>query len=151
MKIVVQRVTRAEVRVAGQAVATIGRGLLLLVGIERGDGPGQVERAAHRVAGLRVFSDREGKMNLGLDEAGGEVLVVSQFTLAGSIRRGRRPDFFAAAPPEEAEPLVSALVEALRSRGVKVSTGVFRAEMEVELVNDGPVTLIWDDPAEKTG
>ena len=90
-------------------------------------------------------------MNLGLDEVGGDVLLVSQFTVAGSIRRGRRPDFFAAAPPDEAEPLIVALAEALRARGVTVSTGVFRADMEVELVNDGPVTLIWDDPPAKTG
>lgn len=151
MKIVVQRVGRAEVRVAGRVVSSIGRGLLLLVGVERGDGRDHVERAAHRLAGLRVFSDDEGKMNLGLDEVGGDVLLVSQFTVAGSIRRGRRPDFFAAAPPDEAEPLIVALAEALRARGVTVSTGVFRADMEVELVNDGPVTLIWDDPPEKQG
>ena len=151
MKIVVQRVGRAEVRVAGRVVSSIGRGLLLLVGVERGDGRDHVERAAHRLAGLRVFSDDEGKMNLGLDEVGGDVLLVSQFTVAGSIRRGRRPDFFAAAPPDEAEPLIVALAEALRARGVTVSTGVFRADMEVGLVNEGPVTLIWDDPPAKTG
>ena len=146
MKIVAQRVRRAEVRVEDRVVGAIGRGLLLLVGVERGDGPEQVERAAHRFATLRVFEDAEGRMNVGLDEIGGAVLVVSQFTLAGSIRRGRRPDFFGAAPPEEAEPLVAALIEAFRARGLTVATGVFRAMMEVELVNDGPVTLIWDDP-----
>ncbi len=146
MKIVIQRVSRARVVVAGQEVGSIGQGLLLLVGVERGDGPAQAERAAHRVATLRVFSDGEGKMNRGLDEAGGEVLVVSQFTLAGSIRRGRRPDFFSAAPPEEAQPLVQRLVEELRRRGLRVATGSFGAMMEVELVNDGPVTLIWEDP-----
>ncbi len=149
MKIVAQRVSRAEVRVAGGAVSSIGRGLLLLVGVERGDGPAQVERAAHRFATLRVFEDGDGKMNLGLDEVGGAVLLVSQFTLAGSIRRGRRPDFFAAAPPDEAEPLIAALAEALRARGVTVATGVFRAMMDVDLVNAGPVTLIWEDPPEK--
>jgi len=149
MRIVAQRVSRAEVRVGGNTVGAIGRGLLLLVGVERGDGPEQVERAAHRFATLRVFEDADGKMNLGLDEVGGAVLVVSQFTLAGSIRRGRRPDFFAAAPPAEAEPLVDALVAALRGLGVTVATGVFRAMMEVELVNDGPVTLIWEDSPEK--
>ncbi len=146
MRIVAQRVSRAEVRVDGRVVGAVGRGLLLLVGIERGDGAEQIERAAHRFATLRVFEDGDGKMNLGLDEAGGAVLLVSQFTLAGSIRRGRRPDFFAAAAPVEAEPLITALVAALRARGVTVQTGVFRAMMEVELVNDGPVTLIWDDP-----
>ena len=146
MKIVAQRVRRAEVRVEGRVVGAIGRGLLLLVGVERGDGPEQVERAAHRFATLRVFEDAEGRMNVGLDEVGNTVLVVSQFTLAGSIRRGRRPDFFGAAPPEEAEPLVAALIEAFRARGLTVATGVFRAMMEVELVNDGPVTLIWEDP-----
>jgi D-tyrosyl-tRNA(Tyr) deacylase len=146
VKIVAQRVRRAEVRVEGRVVGAIGRGLLLLVGVERGDGPEQVERAAHRFATLRVFEDAEGRMNVGLDEVGNTVLVVSQFTLAGSIRRGRRPDFFGAAPPEEAEPLVAALIEAFRARGLTVATGVFRAMMEVELVNDGPVTLIWEDP-----
>ena len=146
MRIVVQRVSRASVRVSGEAVSSIGQGLLLLVGVETGDGPEQVERAAHRLATLRVFADEASAMNRGLDEVGGEILVVSQFTLAGSIRRGRRPDFVGAARPEDAEPLVEALVAALRARGVPVSTGVFRAHMMVELVNDGPVTFIWDDP-----
>lgn len=145
MRIVIQRVSRARVLVAGREVGAIGTGLLLLVGVERGDGPAQAKRAAHRLATLRVFSDGEGKMNRGLDEIGGEVLVVSQFTLAGSIRRGRRPDFFRAAPPDEAEPLVRLLVEELRSRGMRVATGSFGAMMDVELVNDGPVTLIWED------
>jgi D-tyrosyl-tRNA(Tyr) deacylase len=146
VRIVVQRVSRAEVRVHGEAVGRIGAGLVLLVGVERGDGPEQVERAAHRFATLRVFEDDQGHMNRGLDEIGGEVLVVSQFTLAGSIRRGRRPDFVGAERPETAEPLIAALVTALRGRGVPVATGVFRAMMEVELVNDGPVTFVWDDP-----
>jgi len=150
MKVVVQRVSRASVRVDGKQVAAIGWGLLLLVGVETGDGAEQVERAAHRLSTLRVFEDEQGHMNRGLEEVGGEILVVSQFTLAGSIRRGRRPDFVGAARPEDAEPLVESLVAALRARGVSVSTGVFRAHMEVELVNDGPVTFIWDDsPAEK--
>jgi D-tyrosyl-tRNA(Tyr) deacylase len=145
MKIVVQRVSRASVRVEGELVGAIGTGLLLLVGVEKGDAQEQVERAAHRLATLRVFPDDGGAMNRGLDEVGGEILVVSQFTLAGSIRRGRRPDFFAAAAPEQAEPLVNSLVTNLRERGLRVATGVFRAHMEVELVNDGPVTFIWDD------
>jgi D-tyrosyl-tRNA(Tyr) deacylase len=146
MKVVVQKVSRASVRVDGKQVAAIGHGLLLLVGVETGDGAEQVERAAHRLSTLRVFEDEQGHMNRGLDEVAGEILVVSQFTLAGSIRRGRRPDFVGAARPEHAEPLVEALVAALRARGVPVSTGVFRAHMKVELVNDGPVTFIWDDP-----
>jgi D-tyrosyl-tRNA(Tyr) deacylase len=146
MKIVVQRVSRASVRVDDEVVGSIGPGLVLLVGVETGDGPEQVERAARRLATLRVFADEGGPMNRGLDEVGGEILVVSQFTLAGSIRRGRRPDFVGAARPEDAEPLVVALVTALRARGVPVATGVFRAHMMVELTNDGPVTFIWDDP-----
>jgi D-tyrosyl-tRNA(Tyr) deacylase len=151
VRIVAQRVSRAEVRVGGAVVGTIGRGLLLLVAVERDDTVGQVERAANRFATLRVFEDGGGKMNLGIDEIGGEVLVVSQFTLAGSIQRGRRPDFFAAAPPNEAEPLIDALVAALRCRGLRVATGVFRAMMDVELVNDGPVTLVWEDRKSGTG
>ena len=149
MRIVVQRVRRASVSVSGKVVGEIGQGLVMLVGVETGDGPEQVERAAHRFSTLRVFSDERSAMNRGLDEIGGEILIVSQFTLAGSIRRGRRPDFVGAARPEEAEPLVDALVSALRERGVTVATGVFRAEMQVELVNDGPVTFIWEDRPEQ--
>jgi len=151
MRIVAQRVTRAEVRVGAETVSRIGPGLVLLVGVESGDGPAQVERAAHRFATLRVFDDGDGHMNRGLDEVGGEILLVSQFTLAGSIRRGRRPDFAGAARPEDAEPLVEALTTALRGRGVSVATGRFRAMMEIELVNDGPVTFVWDDPPERPG
>lgn len=149
MRIVVQRVARASVTVNGQIVSAIGRGLVLLVGVEDGDGAAQVERAAHRFATLRVFADERGAMNRGLDEVGGEILVVSQFTLAGSIRRGRRPDFAHAARPEQAEPLIEALVAALGARGARVATGVFRADMDVELVNQGPVTFVWDDPPAK--
>jgi D-tyrosyl-tRNA(Tyr) deacylase len=145
VRIVVQRVTQAAVRVGGRETSAIGEGLLLLVGVERGDGAGQVERAAQRMASLRVFEDDGGHMNRGLDELGGEILVVSQFTLAGSIRRGRRPSFDGALPAEEAEPVVEALVAALRRRGATVRTGEFRAHMEVELVNDGPVTFVWED------
>ena len=146
MRVVAQRVRRAAVTVGGETVGRIGQGLVLLVGIERGDTQAAVERAAARFATLRVFEDGQGHMNRGLDEVGGEVLVVSQFTLAGSIRRGRRPDFAGAARPEAAEPLVDAFVAALRAQGVRVATGVFRADMQVELVNDGPVTFVWDDP-----
>jgi D-tyrosyl-tRNA(Tyr) deacylase len=142
---VIQRVSRAEVRVEGAAVGRIARGLLLLVGLERGDGERQIERAAKRVATLRVFTDDEGRMNRGLDEIGGAVLAVSQFTVAGSIRKGRRPDFDRALPGELAEPMFERFVELLRNEGAEVETGVFGALMEVELVNDGPVTLIWED------
>ena len=123
-------------------VGEIGQGLLVFVGIERGDGPEKVRAAAEKLAGLRVFEDAGGKMNLDLAAVGGAFLVVSQFTLAGSLARGRRPSFDGAAPPDEARPLVDALVDDLRRRGFRVETGRFRAMMEVALVNDGPVTLI---------
>ncbi len=132
------------VKVGGETVGAIGRGLLVLVGIERGDGPEAVRAAAGKLAGLRIFEDQAGKMNLDLAAVGGAFLIVSQFTLAGSVTRGRRPSFDRAAPPEEAQPLVDALVEDLRRRGFTVETGRFRAHMEVSLVNDGPVTLVAD-------
>jgi D-tyrosyl-tRNA(Tyr) deacylase len=118
---------------------------MVLVGIERGDTAEHLERAAHRVATLRVFDDDQGKMNRGLDEVGGAVLAVSQFTLAGSIVRGRRPSFDNAMPAAEAEPMFDRFVALLRDRGLDVETGVFGAAMEVELVNTGPVTLLWED------
>ena len=146
MKLVIQRVSRAEVRVGGAVVGRIGTGMAVLVGLERGDGEEQLERAAHRLITLRVFEDEAGRINRGLDEVGGELLLVSQFTLAGSIRRGRRPSFDAAMPADEAQPLFARFVERLRSDGLTVETGSFGALMEVELVNEGPVTLLWDDP-----
>jgi D-tyrosyl-tRNA(Tyr) deacylase len=146
MKMVIQRASRAQVKVGGEPVSTIETGLVVLVGLERGDGDDQLRRAVRRVASLRVFSDPEGRMNLGLDEVGGAVLAVSQFTLAANIRKGRRPGFDRAMPGDEAEPLFERFVELLRAEGVRVETGVFGAMMDVELVNDGPVTLIWDDP-----
>lgn len=139
-----QRVSSASVTVDGEVVGEIGRGLLLLVGILRGDGPEPVKVAAEKLAGLRIFEDGGGKMNLDTAAVGGSFLVVSQFTLAGSIARGRRPSFLDAAPPEEAAPLVDALAADLRARGFRVETGRFRAHMDVALVNDGPVTLILD-------
>jgi D-tyrosyl-tRNA(Tyr) deacylase len=148
VRLVIQRVSRAEVRVDGTSVGRIGCGLLVLVGLERGDSVEQVERAARRVASLRVFEDGDGKMNRGLDELGGEVLAVSQFTLAGSIRRGRRPSFDGAMAGDDAEPMFERFVEALRACEVRVETGVFGAMMDVELVNEGPVTLLWQDAPE---
>jgi D-tyrosyl-tRNA(Tyr) deacylase len=142
VRLVIQRVASASVRVDGATVGAIGRGLLVLVGIERGDAPDRIKAAADKLAGLRIFEDEAGKMNLDTAAVGGAFLIVSQFTLAGSIERGRRPSFDRAAPPDEAAPLVEALVEDLRSRGFQVETGRFRAQMEVELVNDGPVTLL---------
>src|SRR5689334_15337973 len=144
MRVVLQRVSSASVTVDGEVVGRIGRGLLVLVGIERGDGPAQVRAAAEKLAGLRTFEDGAGKMNLDLAAVGGAFLIVSQFTLAGSVTKGRRPSFDGAAPPAEAEPLVDALVAELRGRGFRVETGRFRAMMEVALVNDGPVTLVAD-------
>jgi len=144
MRCVLQRVTSASVSVDGAEVARIGRGLLVLVGVETGDGPAQVAATADKLAHLRIFEDDAGRMNLGPAAVGAQFLVVSQFTLAGSLDRGRRPSFDGAARPEVAEPLVEALVDALRSVGHLVQTGVFGAEMAVALVNDGPVTFVFD-------
>lgn len=144
MRAVVQRVTRAAVRVDGETVGEIGRGLLVLVGAAAGDGPADAAALAEKLAGLRIFPDDEGLMNRSVVEAGGAVLVVSQFTLYGDVRRGRRPSFTAAAPPEAAEPLVGLVAEGLQQAGVPCATGRFRAHMEVELLNDGPVTLVLE-------
>ncbi|HEY6634318.1 MAG TPA: D-aminoacyl-tRNA deacylase [Acidimicrobiia bacterium] len=146
MRVVLQRVKRASVRVAGDEVAAIGLGLLLLVGIEEGDGEEEAASAVAKLAGLRVFPDADGKMNLSVLDVGGEVLVVSQFTLLGDMSRGRRPSFTSAAAPDVAAPLIDYLVAELRGAGVPTRTGVFGASMEVELVNDGPVTLVLDVP-----
>lgn len=144
MRVVIQRVGSASVRVGDETVGEIGCGLLALVGIERGDGPAQVRAAAEKLAGLRIFEDETGRMNLDAAAAGGAFLIVSQFTLAGSVERGRRPSFDRAAPPAEAEPLIDSLIADLRQRGFRVETGRFRTHMEVSLVNDGPVTLVAD-------
>jgi D-tyrosyl-tRNA(Tyr) deacylase len=149
LKVLVQRVSRAEVRVDGLAVGTIGRGVLVLVGVEKGDRDADADYLADKTAELRLFPDDEGKMNRSLIEAGGSALVVSQFTLAASTRRGRRPSFEAAAPPALAEPLCRRFGERLAGRGIEVASGVFGAMMEVELVNDGPVTILLDPPPAK--
>ncbi len=144
MRVLVQRVARAEVRVGGRVAGRVDRGLLLLVGITHADGEAELAWMADKVLGLRVFADAEGKMNLDVGEAGGAVLAVSQFTLYGDARRGKRPSFVDAARPEAAEPLYERFVALLRGRGARVETGVFGAMMEVELVNDGPVTLVLE-------
>lgn len=144
MRIVLQRVAHAAVSVEGQRVAAIGRGFLLLVGIGAQDAEDEVERLAQKIAGLRVFADAEGKMNLALGDVAGEVLVVSQFTLYGDLGKGRRPSWAGAADPDGAALRVEAFVQALEARGLQVGRGVFGAPMEVELVNDGPVTLVLD-------
>jgi D-tyrosyl-tRNA(Tyr) deacylase len=144
MKLVIQRVSRAEVRVGGEAVGRIGRGLLVLVGAEKGDGAAQAEEAARKVAGLRVFEDESGKMNLAMADVGGSVLAVSQFTLSADLSRGRRPGFEHALPAEEARPLYEHFCRALELSGATVATGVFGAMMEVELVNDGPATFLLE-------
>lgn len=147
MRVLLQRVARAAVRARGETVAEIGPGLLLLVGVGRQDAFGEYDRLAEKIFNLRVFEDAEGKMNRSLSDVGGEILVVPQFTLYGSVRRGRRPSWDGAASPEIAADRVEAFARALEARGAIVRRGVFREHMEVELVNDGPVTL-WIDGAE---
>jgi D-tyrosyl-tRNA(Tyr) deacylase len=145
MRVVLQRVSGARVRVEGHTVGEIGAGHLLLVGFREGDGEDQMAWMADKVVGLRVFSDPEGRMNLGLDGVGGDLLVVSQFTLYGDARKGRRPSFVDAAPPELATRLYDRFVALLRERAPgRVETGEFGAMMAVELVNDGPVTLVLE-------
>lgn len=147
MRAVVQRVSSARVVVDGEVVASLGRGMLVLLGVAKGDGEPQARWLADKVAGLRIFEDGAGKMNLSVGEVEGGVLVVSQFTLLGDCRRGRRPSFTEAAPPEQAERLYEVFVGRLREAGLPVETGVFQARMAVELVNDGPVTLLLEADA----
>ena len=144
MRAVVQRVSRASVRVNAETVGQIEKGLVVLLGIAVGDTREAADYLAEKVTSLRVFTDREGKMNLSVGEVQGAVLAVSQFTLYGDVRRGRRPSYIRAATPEEAEPLYEYFLKALRDRGFPVESGVFRAMMELELVNDGPVTILID-------
>ncbi|MBI5431402.1 MAG: D-tyrosyl-tRNA(Tyr) deacylase [Planctomycetes bacterium] len=145
MKALLQRCTRASVRVDGAIVGSIDRGVLVLLGVERGDAERECDRLAERVATYRFFSDRDGKMNLSVQDVGGGALVVSQFTLAADTRKGRRPSFDPAATPELAERLYRRFVERLAHLGVPCATGRFGASMQVELVNDGPVTLLLDE------
>jgi D-aminoacyl-tRNA deacylase len=144
MRVVLQRVSSASVTIDGRVAGAIGRGFCLLVGFTHGDTPAQVDWMAEKIAGLRLFSDSEGKMNLGLDEVDGALLVVSQFTLYGDSAKGRRPSFIDAARPELAIPLYERFLEVLRRRGLTVAAGEFGADMQVEIHNDGPVTLILD-------
>ena len=147
MRVLLQRVSRASVTVRGERVAEIGHGLLLLVGVGAQDAFGEYDRLAEKVFHLRVFEDEQGKMNRSLSDVDGEILVVPQFTLFGDVRKGRRPSWDGAAAAEIAEDRVEAFAQALESRGARVRRGAFREHMEVELVNDGPVTL-WIDTAE---
>lgn len=144
MRAVVQRVSRARVTVRGDVVGSIPQGFVVLLGVEDGDTVRDVEYMARKIAGLRVFEDEQGRMNLCLNDVNGRVLVVSQFTLLGDCRKGRRPSFVAAAEPELADQLYEELCKALREQGVPVETGRFRQHMDVELINDGPVTLLLD-------
>ena len=146
MRIVLQRVSRARVTVGGEETGAIGRGLLALLGVGQGDTSDSVRRLADKLVGLRIFADDAGKMNRSVQDVGGSVLVVSQFTLYGDTRKGRRPSFIDAAPPETAIPLYEAFIDAVKALGVPVATGRFGAMMQVELINDGPVTLILDHP-----
>lgn len=144
VRAVLQRVSRAAVIIDGQRVAAIGRGLCILLGVAQRDGSEDANQLAKKTAELRIFPDAQGRFNLSLLDVGGEALVVSQFTLLADTRKGRRPSFMEAAPPEIAEPLVEAFAQALRELGVPVQTGRFGAHMLVEIHNDGPVTIIMD-------
>ena len=144
MRVVLQRVRRASVAVDGEPVASIDRGYLLFVGIGSHDADDEVERMAEKVANLRLFADQDGKTNLALSDVGGEMLVVSQFTLYADVRKGRRPSWTDAAPPDVASERVEAFARSLEARGLGVSRGVFGAHMDVELLNDGPFTLVLD-------
>ena len=144
MRAVIQRVERASVSVEGEIRGQIGAGFLVLIGVEEGDGDADFKYIADKVPNLRVFEDDQGKMNRSLMDVGGEVLAVSQFTLLGDARGGRRPSFITAARPETADPMYERLVADWRARGIRVETGVFGAHMKVSLVNDGPVTILLD-------
>ena len=142
MILLIQRVSRCSVEVDGKIVGKIGRGLCVFLGIKKGDTEKEADWLVEKIVGLRIFEDEKGKMNFSIKDIGGEFLVVSQFTLYGNCRKGRRPSFDRAAPPEMAEPLYNYFVNKLKENGFKVETGIFRAEMKVDILNDGPVTFI---------
>ena len=144
MRAVVQRVSRASVAVEGKITGEIGRGFLVLLGVAKNDTAADADYLAEKISGLRIFEDSGGKMNLALADVNGAVLAVSQFTLHGDVRRGKRPSFDSAAPPDQARKLYEYFVERMRALGLRCETGVFQAMMQVELVNDGPVTILLD-------
>ncbi len=144
MRSVVQRVKQASVSVKGETVGKISTGLLVLLAVGQGDGEKEVTWIVDKIVGLRIFEDEAGKMNCSVQDVRGEILMVSQFTLYGDCRSGKRPSFMTAAPPEQAKALFKQIIEATRSRGLKVETGVFQAEMDVTLINNGPVTILLD-------
>lgn len=146
MKAVIQRVTEAKVTVEGSTVGAIGKGLVILVGVERGDDERSADWLAEKIVNLRLFSDNDGKMNLSLIDADGQILSISQFTLAGNCNKGRRPSFDGAAVPEEANRIYEYFNNSLRRSGVTVATGIFQTDMQVSLTNDGPVTFILESP-----
>ena len=144
MKALLQRVRRASVSVEGQTIGSIGRGLVVLVGVATGDTEKDVQFLADKITNLRIFNDSEGKFNLSCVDVKGELLIISQFTLLGDARKGRRPSFVAAAPPDVAEQMFDSMVKQVQNSGLSVSTGKFRAHMIVEIINDGPVTIMLD-------
>jgi D-aminoacyl-tRNA deacylase len=144
MRAVVQRVSRAKVTVGGEVTGEIGSGLLVLLGVGQGDTRAEADYLAEKIVGLRIFEDADGKMNLSVMDAGGAALAVSQFTLYGDVRRGKRPSFDAAAPPQQARELYEYFVEKIRAAGLRCETGRFQEMMQVELVNEGPVTILLD-------
>lgn len=146
MRAVIQRVSQGSVSVEGRVVGKIGKGLLVLLGVAKGDAPSAAEYLAQKITNLRIFEDDSGKMNRSLRDVQGEMLVVSQFTLLGDCRKGRRPSFIQAAPPEIADRLYLQFVDAVRDKGLHVETGQFQTMMAVELINDGPVTLVLESP-----
>jgi len=151
MRIVLQRVSRAAVRIDGQVIAAIERGVVLLIGISNQDHADDFPRVASKIGGLRIFEDDQGKRNRSVHEIGGEILAIPQFTLYGDTRKGRRPSFAHAAPPEKASPLFDAFIETLRAEELSIQTGRFGAKMAVELVNDGPVTFVIDLAQSRAG
>lgn len=151
MRSVVQRVTQARVSVEGETIGAIGPGLLVLLGVAHADSDSDADWMAEKITGLRIFADDQGKMNRSLHDTGGAMLAVSQFTLLGDCRKGKRPSYVGAAAPEHAERLYQRFIASVRTAGIELSTGRFRADMQVELVNDGPVTLVIDSAAKAAG